>query len=154
MKIRLFLIAIISTSAFSLKAQSWGPIPVTPAEKAFFFYLDRISKISFSDNIPVDPWVECDDQEDKSTFFSASLNQFANPDQIDSGLQAWLTSFLDHAYWARVSSATCIYEANHFNECFARGRFKVTFRSKRVIGFKQIMTDQYCNPQVIEIEKY
>jgi hypothetical protein len=148
MKIRLTFFTIACITAFSLKTKSWGPIPVTPAENAFFSYLDKVSKISFSDNIPLDPWVECDDQRDKSTFFSASLNQFMDPNHPDSGLQTWLTSFLDHAYWARVSSATCLYEANHFNECFARGSFRVTFRSKRVIGFKEIRADRYCNTPI------
>lgn len=128
-------------------AQGWGPIPVTPAERAFFEYLDGVSKISLSDNIPVDPWVECDDQEAKSTFFSASLNQFTDSSNPDQGLQTWLTSFLDHAYWARVSSATCLYEANHFNECFAKGSFRVIFRSKRIIGFKEVSQDRYCNSE-------
>ena len=126
-------------------AQARRPIPVTPAERAFFQYLEELSNITLADNIPADPWVECDDQDEKSTFFSASFNQFSDPNKPGEALQDWITSLLDHAYWARVRSANCIYEANYFNECFARGRFRVMIRSKRIIGFKVLAKEQYCN---------
>lgn len=139
--ITFLLLGFVQTTA----ARHRGPVPVTPAERAFFAYIEDVSKISLADGIPAHPWVECDDQEEKSTFFSASLNQFYDPQNPHDALQSWLTSFLDHAYWARVKSATCLYEANHFNECFARGSFRVIFRSKRIIGFKEKTKERYCN---------
>ncbi len=142
-RIKLLLILVVfSGQAFAKK--EWGPIPVTPAETIFFQYLDEVSKITLSDNIPSDPWVECDDQKEKNTFFSASFNQFSDYNSPGYGLQVWLSSFLDHAYWARVTSANCHYDANHFNECFAKGSFRVIFRSKRVIEFKELTRERYC----------
>lgn len=121
-----------------------GPFPVNPQERAFFKYLERVASIRFEDNLPVEPWFECDDRFQKRTFFSASFYQFTNSRDLDTNLRAWVASFLDHAYWARVFRATCTFDINHFNECKAEGTFYVQFRDKRVIYFQEGTSSQSC----------
>lgn len=121
-----------------------GPYPVNPQERAFFKYLERVASIRFADNVPVDPWFECDDRYQKRTFFSASFYQFTENRDIDINLRAWVASFLDHAYWARVFRATCTFDVNHFNDCKAQGTFYVQFRNQRVIYFQEGESTQSC----------
>lgn len=127
------------------RPNSGGPYPVNPQERAFFKYLARVASIRFQDNVPVEPWFECDDRYQKRTFFSASLYQFSDTRDLDSNIRSWVASFLDHAYWARVFRATCTFDINHFNECKAEGTFFVQFRDKRVIYFEEGESTQSCS---------
>lgn len=121
-----------------------APLPVTPSEKRFVEYLKETAQITFQDTLPVEPWVTCDDTLQKRTFFSASLYQFTSAPDINSKVSSWMASFLDYAYWGSVQSASCKYDINHFNECFATGSFTVTFRQKRIISFREEGRTQYC----------
>ncbi len=136
------LLSIFITNGF---AQISGPLPVNPQEKAFFDYLKRVGSIRFSDNLPVEPWFECDDRLNKRTFFSASLYQFTENNNIEDNVRAWSASFLDHAYWGRVFRAICTYDINHFNECQAQGHFMVQFRNERVIYFQEDQSSLSCD---------
>ncbi|MCF8059587.1 MAG: hypothetical protein K9K67_09840 [Bacteriovoracaceae bacterium] len=122
-----------------------GPLPVNPQERAFFDYLNRVGSIRFQDNLPVEPWFECDDRLNKRTFFSASMFQFTENNDVEQNIRAWVASFLDHAYWAKVYRAVCRYDVNHFNECRAQGNFMVQFRNQRIIYFQEGLNSQSCD---------
>jgi len=142
---RLFFIIILGTWILtSPTVYSNSPLPVTPSEKRFVEYLKQTAEIRFSDTLPVEPWIQCDDTVQKRTFFSASLYQFTSSQDLNSKIQSWMASFLDYAYWGRVESARCKYDINHFNECFASGNFRVDFRQKRIISFREEERNQYC----------
>lgn len=125
-------------------AERQAPLPVTPSEERFVEYLKETARITFQDTLPVVPWIQCDDTLKERTFFSASLDQFTNAQDINSRVQSWMASFLDYAYWGSVKTASCKYDINHFNECFASGSFDVTFRQKRIISFREEGRTQYC----------
>ena len=141
---RLFIAFLALFMSSFVVAESNTPLPVTPSEKRFVEYLKQTSEITFQDTLPVEPWIQCDDTEQKRTFFSASLYQFTTATDIDSKIQSWMASFLDYAYWGQVHSAVCKYDINHFNECFATGSFIVHFRQKRIISFRDENRTQYC----------
>lgn len=122
-----------------------GPTPVNPQEKAFFDYLTRVANIRFGDRLQVEPWFTCVDRKDETTFFSASLFQFTSNTTIDQNVKAWVSTFMDHAYWASINSADCTYDINQFNECFAKGSFRVYFRDQRVVYFYEGSDQKWCN---------
>jgi len=140
----LALIALMLLT-WTATARIWGPLPVTPAESTFFEYLNGLAGIRFYDNLPVEPWIQCDDQVEKRTFFSASLLQFDSTTDLDQKIQTWFASFLDHSYWARVEVANCTYDINHFNDCNASGKFQVRFRTRRIIYFVEGESSETCS---------
>lgn len=129
-------------SANSIKES--GPLPVNPQERSFFQYLTKITNIRFADGLQTSPWVTCEDNGSRSTFFSASILQFAETDEVQKKIRVWVESLFDHAYWANVDSATCTYDINHFNECFSKGEFKIYFKNNRVISFLEKTGRKWC----------
>lgn len=124
--------------------RSTGPFPINPQEKAFFDYLREVASVRFFDNLPVEPWIQCEDYPMKRTFFSASFYQFSEDTDLETNLRTFVAAFMDHARWAQISRATCSYDINHFNECRAYGNFTVTFRYQRVVYFKKGPDKKTC----------
>ncbi len=135
---------ILLLLGFAAQARLSGPFPINPQERAFFEYLRQVAAIRFYDNVPVEPWIQCEDYPMKRTFFSASFFQFSDSTDLETNLRAFVAAFMDHARWAGISRATCAYDINHFNDCRANGRFIVTFRYQRVVYFSEGTSERSC----------
>lgn len=144
----LFCVLFLATQ-FS-HARENGPSPVTPEEEKFFSFLRELSQFRFIDNLPLEPWIECEDVKDNTTFFSASLHQFTDSMDVNEKVKSWVTSFMDLAYWARVTTASCEYSIDHFNNCQLKGKFTTLFRKERIIYYHQVELARTCPGQVRE----